>query len=90
MGPVADACDLERFLRSTEGKACLRAMAAGLRGRTIVDVTYSNEGGAIATALHLDDGTTFLMLQPSLEVGALRDEFADVLAREYRVDHPDR
>ena len=61
-----------------------------LKGRTITDVTFSNEVNFIETTLSLDDGETFLIMQPSLDVDTLREEFAEVLRREYYVDYPER
>ena len=90
MGDICDMNDLERFLRSSEGKAHLEKVHQMLLGRTITDVSFTNEVGFIATTLHLDDGDTFFITQPSLEVEAIREQFADVLEREYRIDYPDR
>jgi len=90
MGDLSNMNDLERFLRSPEGQAHLEEVRAMLKGRTITDVTFSNEVNFIETTLSLDDGETFVLFQPSLEVDALREEFADVIQREYYVDYPER
>ena len=90
MGDLCNMNDLERFLRSAEGQAYLDEIIAMLKGRTITDVTFSNEVHCIETTLHLDDGETFVVYQPSLEVDAIREEFAEVLQREYYVDYPKR
>lgn len=90
MGDLCDANDLDRFLRSEEGKNSLLEIRDQLVGRTIDDVAFSNEVGFIATVLHMDDGTTFLVVQPSLEVQAIREEFQGVLDREYLKDYPKR
>lgn len=90
MGDVSDAADLERLLRSPEGQGYLDEIREMLLGRTIRKVTFDNEVHFIATTLHLDDGGTFAVFQPSLEVGAIREQFEDVLEREYYIDHPDR
>ena len=90
MGDLSNMNDLERFLRSPEGQAHLEEIRAMLKGRTITDVTFSNEVNFIETTLSLDDGETFVLFQPSLEVDALREEFADVIQREYYVDYPER
>jgi hypothetical protein len=82
--------DCERFLRSEMGKAYLDEITAMLKGRTIADVSFSNEVQCIATTLHLDDGTTFDLWQPSLDVDALREQFAEVIEEEYYKDYPDR
>ncbi len=90
MGDVSDAADLERLLRSPEGQEFLDEIRNMLVGRTIRKVTFENEAHIIATTLHLDDGGTFAVFQPSLEIGAIREQFEDVLEREYYVDYPDR
>ena len=61
-----------------------------LLGRTIIEVSFSNEVHFLATTLHLDDGETFFMTQSSLEVEAIREQFEEVLEREYYVDFPER
>ncbi len=90
MGDICDMNDLERFLRSPEGKAHLEEIRQMLKDRTVVDVEFSNEVHFIATTLYLDDGETFAVFQPSLEVEAIREQFEDALEREYYVDFPER
>jgi hypothetical protein len=90
MGDLCNLNDLDRFLRSSEGQAHLEEIRAMLKGRTITDLSFTNEVQFIETTLHLDDGETFLIIQPSLDVDTLREEFADVLRREYYVDYPER
>ena len=90
MGDIFDMNDLERFVRSTEGAAHLEEIRQMLKGRTITEVSFSNEVHFLATTLHLDDGEVFAVFQPSLEVGAIREQFDDVLQREYYVDFPER
>ena len=87
MGDLSDMNDLHRFMRSKEGKEELKKICAALKGRTITGVDFSNEIHGVATTLSLDDGESFVVFQPSLELGAIRDEFADVLQREYERDH---
>ena len=88
MGDLSDMNDVARVLRSTEGTARLDGIRASLAGRTIVDVEFTNDTHAISILLHLDGGDTFLALDPSLDIDALRDEFAEVLDRERLVDYP--
>jgi len=87
MGDICDASDLDRFQRSPEGQAHLEEIRLMLLGRTTRAVTFSNEGHSLATLLYLDDDTIF---QPSLEVDAIRQQFAGVLKREHCKDHPER
>jgi len=90
MGDICDMNDLERLLRSSEGQAHLEEIRQMLKGRTIIDVSFCNEVHFISTTLHLDDGGTFFITQPSLEVDALREQFEEVIEREYYVDYPER
>jgi hypothetical protein len=90
MGDLSDMNDLDRVMRSPEGMARLDAIRAALVGRTIVGVDFSNGVRAISVTLHLDDGGAFETPNPSLEVDALRGEFADVIRREYLADYPER
>ena len=90
MGDLCDMSDCDRFMRSTTGQAHLDEIVTMLKGKTVTDVTFSNEIHYIATTLHLDDGETFAVFQPSLEVDALREEFADAIEEEYYRDFPER
>ena len=90
MGDISNMNDIERFARSPEGKAHLDEIRQMLLGRTVVNVTFSNEVHYLATTLHLDDASTFVVFQPSLEVGAIQEQFEEVIEREYFVDFPDR
>ena len=90
MGDLCNENDLDRLLRSPEGQAYLEEIRATLKGRSITEVSFSNETHFISTTLHLDDGETFFICQPSLDVDSLREEFTEVLQREYYVDYPER
>jgi hypothetical protein len=90
MGDLSDMNDCDRVMRSKQGKAHLDEIVVMLKGRTITDVTFSNEVNYIATTLVLDDNSEFLVFQPSLEVDALREEFADAIREEYEKDYPER
>ena len=88
MGDLSDMNDVARVLRSTEGMARLEGIRASLAGRTIVSVDFSNDTHAISILLRLDNADTFLAMDPSLDVGALREEFSEVIDRERLVDYP--
>mgnify|MGYP000365582940 CR=1 FL=1 len=90
MGDIANVNDLDRFTRSPEGEAYLEEIRQMLKGHTITSVSFSSEISAIATTLHLDDGEDFILYQPSLEVESIREQFDEVLEREYYVDYPIR
>lgn len=90
MGDICDMADLERFMRSDAGKETLEETRSMLKGRTIVDIEFRNEVHFIVTELLLDNGERFAVFQPSLEVGAIREQFEDVLEEEYFRDFPER
>lgn len=90
MGDACDMSDIERFMRSTEGRERLEETRKMLLGHRIEEVSFTNETHCIATEVHLDDGTVFVVFQPSLEVDALREEFHDVIEAEYFKDYPER
>ena len=90
MGDINNMNDLERFLRTPEGQAHLDEIRRMLVGRTIQDVRFRNEIQFIATELVLDDGETFVVFQPSLDVDVIRGHFAEVLDREFYRDYPQR
>ena len=90
MGDICDMNDLERMMRSTEGKAHLEEIRAMLLGHTINDVTFENQVHFISTTLHLDNGETFVVFQPSMEIEAIRDQFEKAIEREYYIDFPKR
>ena len=90
MGDASDQSDLGRFMRCAEGEQHLKTMHAMLNGHRLQNVTFSNEGSCIALTLHLDDESTFVIYPPSLDVYVLRQEFEEVLEREYFLDYPER
>ena len=90
MGDLSNMNDCDRFLRSRKGKAHLKKIVAMLKGRTVTDVTFSNEVHCIATTLCLDDGETFVIYQPSLDIDALREQFTEAIEKEYYKDYPER
>jgi len=51
---------------------------------------FSNEIFGIMTRLHLDDSGTFAVLDLSLTVETLRDEFPEAIEKEYYKDCPER
>jgi hypothetical protein len=88
MGDLCDMNDISRVMRSPEGKARLDGIRGSLAGRTVVDVEFSNDTHAISILLRLDNEDTFLAMDPSLDVDALREEFTEVIDRERLVDYP--
>ena len=90
MGDITNMNDIERLLRSKEGKTHLEEMRKRIMDHAVVDVSFSNEVHAIATVLHLSNGQEISFFHPSHSIEALRQEFEDVLEREYYVDFPER
>lgn len=90
MGDACNMADIERFMRSEQGEAELTEIRKTLVGRKILDVTFSNEATCICTTFHLDDGETFIVFQPSLDVDALRERYSNVIEEEYFKDYPTR
>jgi hypothetical protein len=90
MGDLCDVNDVGRFMRSTQGREHLESLRSQLIGRRITDIAFSNEVFGIMTTLHLDDGGTFLVLDLSLTVETLRDEFSEAIEEEYYIDYPER
>ncbi|MDQ1257335.1 MAG: hypothetical protein QG656_1939 [Candidatus Hydrogenedentes bacterium] len=90
MGDLSDMNDLDRVMRSPEGKAMLEEIRAAVIEHKIVCVEFINEVRAIAVLLGLDNGRTLPATDPSLEVESLREKFPDVIRREYLADYPER
>lgn len=90
MGDASDHADVQRFLRSPEGRKHLDTLRARLVGRRIAAVEFLNDTHAVGILLHLEDGTTFRPGHTSMDVDTLRREFEAVLQREYYRDFPER
>lgn len=90
MGDASDMSDLERFMRSPEGKAHLEGIRQSIIDRRVIGVEFSNDIHTIGVELLLDDDSTFECQHPELDVDSLRDDFEEVLERECYADYPDR
>ena len=90
MGDICDMNDVARFMRSADGKRHLESLRSQLVRRRITDVTFSNQVFGIMTTFHLDNGETSVVLDLSLTVEALRDEFPEAIEEEYYKDYPER
>lgn len=90
MGDASDMAELGRLMRSEEGRAYLENIAARLRGRTIMNVDFTNQSASIAMTLELDNGAHIGLELPELDIGVLREQFNDVMEREYYKDYPER
>ena len=83
MRDTSDMKDIDMFLRSRRGRAYLKKMVRMLKGKTITDMAFSNEGHCIATTLTLDDGSHYVVYDPSLAVYELREEFGEAIEEEH-------
>jgi len=90
MGSLCDTNDIDRFMRSEAGRNHLAEIVTMLKGKRITDVDFTSEVSCITTTLHLDDGESFVILQPSLDVEVLRGQFAETFEKEYYADYPER
>ena len=90
MGDASDMSDIDRFLRSSEGRAHLDGIRQSLEGRTVVEVHFTNQAHYVGVGLALDNGNVFECPFPELDVDTLRDDFEEVLEREYYKDYPER
>jgi len=90
VGDLCDMNDVDRFMRSKQGKAHLGEITRALKGKVIADVTFSNEVWGVKTTLHLADGTTFEAVQSEHEVDTLRELFTEAIQAEYDKDYPER
>ena len=90
MGDISDMHDLNRFMRSPEGKKHLDTIRQKTKDLTIIDVEFINEIHFIAINIILDDEQAISVTQPSLEISALQKVFEVVIERKYYVDFPER
>jgi hypothetical protein len=90
MGDLCDMQDIERFRRCREGKRHLNALANRLQGKRIKAVDFSNDTCRVGLVIRLENGDSFEVFSPDLEVEALRETFKLALLREYYRDYPER
>ncbi|MCF6283588.1 MAG: hypothetical protein L3K26_00125 [Candidatus Hydrogenedentes bacterium] len=90
MGDSSDMSDIGRFLRSAEGQEYLEGFAALLLNQTIDDVEFVNQGVFVSMRLKLRGGGAMDVTMPGFDIGALREQFEDVMEREYYTDYPAR
>jgi len=83
MKDTSDMKEIDLFLRSRKGRAYLKKMVRMLKGRTITNMAFSNEGRCIATTLTLDDDSHYVVYDPSLAVYELREQFGEAIEEAY-------
>jgi hypothetical protein len=92
MGDHVDAMDVERFMRSREGKRYMAKFRKSVVGKQVVGVSFANNTSGVGITL-LFEGGDFIDIGLAVEafaVGSLRERYARALDREYRRDYPDR
>jgi hypothetical protein len=92
MGDHVDAMDVERFMRSREGRRCMARFRKSVVGKQVVGVSFANATGGVGVTL-LFEGGDFIdigLASEAFAVGAIRERYPHVLDREYHRDYPDR
>lgn len=90
MGDLCDQADIERFLRSPEGRQEVTVIWRTLIDRKVANVHFTNQVNYVGIGIELDDGNIFACEIPGLDIEALRVRFGNVLDREYDKDYPER
>ena len=90
MGDLCDQADLDRFLRSPEGREELAEIWKTLVGQKVTNVHFTNQVHYVGIGIALEGGEVFECMKPELEVEVIRARFEDVLDREYDKDYPER
>ena len=85
---MSDENDVERFMRSPEGKADMESLTEALVGQTIDGLRFEQDYDRIVITLSLGSGETRSFDWTTVD--AIRGEFEEVLKREYYVDYPER
>lgn len=92
MGDASDFADVERFMRTPEGKRVLDRFARGVTGKTVREVHFQNNTAGVGVALAFGDGDLLDLGEATdaFSVGSLRERYMRILEREYRKDFPGR
>ena len=90
MGDASDFADLQRFMASPEGQAKLSAVRQQLEGKRITSVCFSADALYIRLKLLFEDSSSVSCMMLELSLFAIRDEYGDVLDREYHAHHASR
>jgi len=90
MGDLCDHADIDRFLRSPEGREHLAEIWQMLVGQKVTNVHFTNQVHYVGIGIALEDGEVFACQRPELDVDVLRERYGDVLDREYDKDYPER
>lgn len=88
MGDASEQADLERFVRSEEGKEYLDKHSQFLLNKKITDVVYELAGSNILFTLVFDDNSSYT--HNFVDHYQIQSEFEEVLEREYFKDYPER
>ena len=91
MGDICNMNDLERFMRSEEGRAEMDRVRDILLNGGIVGVAFESNISEIMLVLDVVHGLeTKTICLPIWSVDELRSEFEEAIEREYFVDYPER
>jgi len=90
MGSMCDMADINRFCRSEEGKMLLDEIKNLLLDRKIVDVKFEKQISNIEVNITLDNEHTVTVLMPFLDVYSIRENYSEIINREYLKDYPER
>jgi len=83
MGYREDVKDLDRFMRSKEGKETIKELRTQLAGKRIQSIQFTNEGDYVAANLKLEDKSVVQLLPPFLEIETIRFMHPQVFERKY-------
>lgn len=90
MGDGADMSDVGRFIRSKEGREILQKLADELVGRQIKALHHFNATHRVEVVATLDNGEVIALVDGTIDVDDLREDYADMLNREFLVDYPEK
>ena len=82
MGSGGDYNDVDRFLRSTEGKEYFRNMWKNLVGEEIDIISLQNGTDQVLIHLRLTNGEEYTLTDPQMDIAVLQTDFAEAIARE--------
>lgn len=79
MGDLCDYNDIDRTMRSPEGRSMLDQLCQHIIGKSVRSAEFGNDIGRISMTLHFSDGTDFVCHRDELDVESLKERFASVL-----------
>lgn len=86
MGDASDLADIRRFMKSPEGQSKLTEVRQRLEGKRIQSVFFKDDTLFVTVKILFDDDLIVECMMLELSLYAIRDEYVDVLDREYRAE----